>query len=97
VLGGSTNAFGIGPVLGVAIPLADRLALFPRVGIDFAWVWPAVGASANSITLVTVAPVLFFPAPHFFLGFGPDFRVDLHSTGARQTLLGLSSEIGGYF
>jgi len=31
------------------------------------------------------------------VGFGPDFRVDLHSTGARQTLLGLSSEIGGYF
>jgi len=96
VFGGSSNAFAFGPVLGVAIPLADRLALFPRVGIDFAWLWFPAG-SGNSITLVTVAPVLFFPAPHFFLGFGPNFQVDIHSSGAGQTLLGLSSEIGGYF
>jgi hypothetical protein len=97
LFGGSTNSFAIGPLLGVALPLADRVALFPRVGIDFSWLWPAVGASGNAITLVAVAPVLFFPAPHFFLGFGPNFQVDIHRTGATQTLLGLSSEIGGYF
>jgi len=46
---------------------------------------------------VAVAPVLFFPAPHFFLGFGPNFQVDLKRTGNTLTLLGLTSEIGGYF
>ena len=97
LLGGATNSFAIGPVLGVALPLADRVALFPRVEMDFSWLWPALGASGNAITLVTVAPVLFFPAPHFFLGFGPKFQVDIHRSGASQTLLGLTSEIGGYF
>ena len=97
LFGGSTNSFALGPLLGVAFPLADRVALFPRVGIDFSWLWPPVGASQNAITLVAVAPVLFFPAPHFFLGFGPNFQVDLKRTGATETLLGLTSEIGGYF
>jgi hypothetical protein len=97
LFGGSTNSFALGPILGVAVPLADRIALFPRVGIDFSWLWPPVGASQNAITLVAVAPLLFFPAPHFFLGFGPNFQVDLKRTGNTLTLLGLTSEIGGYF
>ena len=97
LFGGSINSFAFGPLLGVAVPLADRVALFPRVGIDFSWLWPPIAASQNAITLVAVAPVLFFPAAHFFLGFGPNFQVDLQRTGGTRTLLGLTSEIGGYF
>jgi len=47
------------------------------------------------------APFLLHPARHFFIGFGPDFYVDLsHTIGNgenNRTFIGASSIIGGWF
>lgn len=48
------------------------------------------------------APVLFHPAPHFFLGGGPFVSMDVYSkagrmNGYKETTFGLMSVVGGYF
>jgi hypothetical protein len=95
--GGSTNGLGLEPMLGIALPLADQAALFPRVSMNFSWFWPGAGPSGNAITARGFVPVLFFPAPHFFIGFGPEFSVDLNNSFGKQTAYGVTTEIGGYF
>ena len=46
------------------------------------------------------APLLIHPAPHFFVGFGPDFFIDLvHDVGPtenRRTYWGATSLVGGW-
>ena len=82
----------------MSIPLADKLALFPRFSIRFQWNLPdGGGSSLNLITLRGFAPVVFVPAPHFFLGFGPEFSADVSSSFGKETGFGVASEIGGWF
>jgi hypothetical protein len=95
--GGSAHILGFEPLVGFGVPLAEHLAFFPRVGIDFSWVFPSPGNSTNQITMRGFAPLLYIPAPHFYIGFGPAVSVDLHSSFATQTAFGFGSEIGGYF
>jgi hypothetical protein len=95
--GGSVHILGFEPLVGFGVPLADRVAFFPRVGIQFSWQFPSPGNSSNQITMVGFAPLLYIPAPHFYIGFGPTVGVDLDSSFAKQTAFGIASEIGGYF
>jgi hypothetical protein len=95
--GASAHILGLEPLVGFGVPVAEHLAFFPRVGIDFSWVFPSPGNSTNQITMRGFAPVLYIPAPHFYVGFGPTFSVDLDSSFAKETSFGLASEIGGYF
>jgi hypothetical protein len=97
-LGVSSHLVGIEPQLGSGIPLGDRASFFPRVGFGFNWISPQGGPSGYVLTMRAFAPVLYFPVPHFYLGFGPRFDVDVASdTFAKQTAYGVATEIGGYF
>ena len=64
-------------------------------GLDFLTFWN--GGSSTSMAIRVFAPVLFFPVPHFFIGFGPQFEVIAGGNSAGQWLTGALSEIGGYF
>jgi hypothetical protein len=89
------HALGVEPTLAVALPLADNVALFPRFGVEFSWAWSG-GNSANVTTLDGFVPLLFFPAPHFYLGIGPQLRIDVGGDN-RTTMVGFATEIGGWF
>jgi hypothetical protein len=95
--GGSFHVLGFEPVVGFGVPLADHVAFFPRMGIGFAWVLPSGGGSSHQITMLGNAPLLYIPAPHVYIGFGPTVAVDLDRSGGTGTTFGLASEIGGYF
>lgn len=95
VLQPASHQVGLEPEVGVAIPMGDSFALFPRVGIAVTWLFPQGFGTQRFTTLQAVAPVLFIPVPHFFLGFGPYLRMDPSRPSASQ--FGLASEIGGYF
>jgi hypothetical protein len=102
-----THVFTVEPQLGFSIPLGDRAALFPQIGVDYVHQWQSgmtlpggvvfVGGSSNLLTVRAFAPVLFVPVPHFFVGFGPQFSVVAAGTPSGQWLLGTTTEIGGYF
>jgi len=83
--------------VGFRIPLAERIAFFPRVGMAFSWQFPSPGNSTHRIFIDGYAPLLFIPAPHFYIGLGPALAVDVASSFAKLTQVGFTTEIGGYF
>lgn len=107
----SATSFGIAPTLALNVPIAERVSFLPALGVRIGSSTPfsIVGASHETQTRVTVqafAPMLFHVAPHFFLGAGPVFSLDVYasnlSSGARSgapktTSFGAQSIIGGWF
>ena len=93
----SIDALSISPEAGIAIPLGDRAAFFPRFGLESLTVWN--GGNSSFFAIRAFAPVLFFVAPHFYIGFGPDFLVTAAGPGGSPGTwnAGAMSEIGGYF
>jgi hypothetical protein len=85
----------VNPQVAIAIPMGDRAALFPRIGPQTTTVWN--GGSSTFFSIRGFAPVLLLPASHFYIGFGPQFEVIAAGTPSGQWLLGMMSEIGGYF
>jgi len=95
-VGTALHGVGFEPLVGFGVPLAPQVAFFPRVGMLFTWTF-SDGSSSNSITMEGFAPVLFIPAPHFYIGFGPQFSTRVVPSGNAMPTFGLVSEIGGYF
>jgi hypothetical protein len=95
--GVSVHSVGFDPAVGFGIPLAERIAFFPRVGMAFSWQFPSPGNSTHRIFIDGYAPLLFIPAPHFYIGLGPALAVDVASSFAKLTQVGFTTEIGGYF
>jgi hypothetical protein len=94
------HSVGFEPILGAAIPVADRVSLFPRFSMRFLWNLPGNGGpSLDLITIRGFAPLLFTLVPHFYIGFGPEFSTDVStsSVSTKETAFGLATEIGGYF
>ena len=94
------HSVGIEPILGAAIPLAERVSVFPRFSVRFLKNIPDNGASSlDLITMRGFAPLLFTPVPHFYIGFGPEFSTDVatSSVTTKETGFGVATEIGGYF
>jgi len=109
----SSLTFGMGPVVGLNVPLGDNLSLFPQFAI-----FAAVSNYKNDINGETFktehttgyvyleVPVLYH-VQNFFMGAGPYFATDMVSKysvdggtaedGSKDTSLGLSTTIGGWF
>jgi len=68
-----------------------------RAETNFGWQFPSPGNSTHRIFIDGYAPVLFIPVPHFYIGLGPALAVDVASSFAKQTQVGFTTEIGGYF
>jgi hypothetical protein len=96
----STTSFGGAPMAAAAFPLTERVAFFPQLEVNYLWQRVSGGGisqTSHSISLQGFAPLLFIPAPHFFLGFGPFLSWNVEGAGSGNFALGLNSQIGGYF
>ena len=104
-----SNHFAIGPRVGYNIPLSDRVSIWPKLGFSFSTtsVSTEQGATDADTTLVETegndgvalnifVPFMFFPAQHFFAGFGPFLDTDL-SGDNKVTSFGGRLTIGGWF
>jgi len=104
-LGHATN-IGASPGIGYALPLGQHLSLWPRVSADLGKTWYDAGdfgaATSVGLSFGALAPVLWHPADHFFIGLGPGISWQLdgerlaelkHSSKAFL----LMSTVGGYF
>jgi hypothetical protein len=95
------TGLGVGPRVGYDVPIADKISFWPKGGLGFS-VWSDQNASGSRVTAHVYAPFLFHPAPHFFVGLGPYFGVDLLSrwdgNAANRNLdFALSTTVGGWF
>ena len=108
-ISGDTTTFIIGPRIGYVLRLTDQLSFWPRLGIEYLHESISTGGndvSGSKVPLIVDAPVLWHPAPHFFVGAGLLFSTDLSSSvssgnlsmdASKTTRIGLEAMIGGYF
>lgn len=104
---GDTKAsgLGIGPSVGYALPLGEKLAFWPKLGIAYLKVNAEDGEeslSGSKLMIDLFAPLAIQPAEHFFIGIGPGFSTDLSSKmegedANKSTTVGVGSQVGGYF
>jgi Outer membrane protein beta-barrel domain len=96
--GVSATNIGIGPRIGYDLNLSSRFSFWPKAGLAFNHTATSVrdvDRSNDALAINLFAPFLFHPVEHFFMGFGPNFDVDL--TGdQKQTVLGARLVIGGW-
>jgi len=97
----SVAQFGLQPMAGVIAPLAERLSLFPQLGLGFTVQrtessgFPG-GTSTRAFGVASLfVPVVFAPVPHIFLGLGAFF--DVLFGPSTDTTYGVASTIGGWF
>ena len=89
----------MGPRVGYNVGINEQLSFWPKGGLVFSHSSSSPDDSSDSRTgLEIYAPLLFHPAPHFFLGGGPGLSTDLSSSGgAKTTTIRLESVVGGWF
>lgn len=96
----SKTSFGATPMAAAAFPLSERVAFFPQAGVSYSWLRDTssgLAQTSHSVILQGFAPLLFIPAPHFFLGFGPSLSWIVEGVDSNTVAVGLVSQIGGYF
>jgi hypothetical protein len=100
-----SNSFSVGPRVGYDVPLADHWSLWPQVYASTGAAWESDGSRAQSWGAGGYVPVLYHPAPHFFLGLGPSgATVYIPAVGNGQqvtpaltlTTYGLLATVGGW-
>jgi hypothetical protein len=92
-----STEIGLGPRVGYDIPLSDQVSIWPRVGVTIADLSVSGGGSTSSSTPIWIeayVPILWRPAPHFFVGFGPFLDVLTHD--GSSTLYGGRFTLGGW-
>jgi hypothetical protein len=105
----TTTSYGIAPRVGVDVPIASSLSLYPRAELGFGTLTQdetSTNSYENKHTISRVwvslyAPLLVHPAPHFFVGFGPLVLHELSSSDQyqkdnRRTTIGASLLLGGW-
>jgi hypothetical protein len=97
--GGHGTSFGIGPRAGYDIPFSALFSVWPKLGFSYSTTSSSVSGQPsvtnNNLALNIFVPVMLHPAPHFFLGFGPAFDVDLTGSIKTTTIAGRLT-IGGW-
>ncbi len=107
----STTTIGLLPRIGYNIPIGPTASIWPRASLAYVHysydtTGGAYSTSSYTASFILFVPVLFQPAPHFFIGGGPYLSTDLiskYESGgvsmdtAKTTSFGLLSTVGGYF
>jgi hypothetical protein len=94
-----TNADGtdrilLGARVSTNLDINDRFSFWPLAGLYFERTSADHGSTTNT-WLGVFAPFLFHLAPHFFVGAGPSFQLNL--SGPDGTQYGIDSVLGGWF
>ena len=90
---GGTKTLNLGARAGFNQPLTERFSFWPTAGIIGSYQF-GNGTSNSSAQLVVLAPFLYHPAQHFFLGAGPFLSYLVK--GGPDTQYGLDFVIGGW-
>jgi opacity protein-like surface antigen len=94
--GGNTpgsDTFGLTARAGYAFGINERFGVWPLGGLSVGHS-SAGHTSSTSTSVILYAPFMFHPAPHFFVGLGPSFRLKLSGDGNQ---FGIDSMLGGWF
>jgi hypothetical protein len=90
---GGTTTINLGARAGFNQVLTDRVSFWPTAGIIGTY-QSGNGSSSSQAQLVVLAPFLYHPVQHFFLGAGPFLSYLVK--GGPDTQYGLDFVIGGW-
>jgi hypothetical protein len=90
---GGTTTINLGARAGFNQPLTERFSFWPTAGIIGSY-QTGNGSSNSTAQLVVLAPFLYHPVQHFFLGAGPFLSYLVK--GGPDTQYGLDFVIGGW-
>jgi hypothetical protein len=90
---GGTTTVDLGARAGFNQALVDKVSFWPTAGIIGSF-QTGNGMSSSSAKLLVLAPFLYHPAPHFFVGAGPFLSYLVK--GGPDTQYGLDLVIGGW-
>lgn len=106
--GSSTTTFAIGPRVGYDLALTRIFTVWPKAGFSFrstnldtdetvveGETVPGQSDVSNALALNLFVPLMFHPAAHFFIGFGPALDVDLTGDNKATTIAGRLT-LGGW-
>ena len=108
----TTTTIGLLPRIGYNIPIGPTASIWPRASLAYLhYSYSTAGAAYDNsnytVSFIAFVPLLFQPAPHFFIGGGPYLSTDLiskYDSGGgvsgdtfKTTTFGLQSTVGGYF
>jgi hypothetical protein len=89
-----TNRFHVGGRVSTNLDINDRFSVWPLGGLFFQRA-SANHESTSNTWIGVFAPFLFHLAPHFFVGLGPSFQLNLQ--GPQGNEYGIDSVLGGWF
>ncbi len=92
--GDGSTRFDLGGRVSTNFDFNDRFGVWPLAGLFFERT-SATHTSTTNTWLELYAPFLFHLAPHFFVGVGPSFQLNLSGPDTNQ--IGVDSVIAGWF
>ena len=105
----TTTAVAFGGVVGYAMPIGERVYLWPIVGLTYGWAdveFGSISAMQKAVLVHGFAPVYVEPSEHFLVGIGPAFDTQVTSTssvdgesedGDKRTSFGVLGSLAGWF
>jgi hypothetical protein len=105
------TTIGLAPRVAYNISIGPTASIWPRASLGYRHKSSTsniggYSTSSYTVSFIAFVPVLFLPAPHFFIGGGPYLSTDLVSKfevmggsadATKTTELGVMSTLGGYF
>lgn len=82
----SVDTFFFGPRVGYNVTFDDHFSFWPTASISHFDTWISGGVHGQGFSVSGYAPLLYHPAPHFFVGVGPQLVTDLTSTSTSSSL-----------
>jgi len=102
----SASELGLLVRVGYSVAITDTTSIWPRVALGYDHKSGDLNGpqnvSANLVPFVVFVPIVFQPAPHFFIGGGPSYSTTLLSEvegvdQPRSSTIGIEATLGGYF
>ena len=88
---GAIFVFHVGPRVGYDLAVADKVSIWPQIGVDYRMFNQTVNASPQNATstssawgLTAMVPVLLHPAHGFFVGGGPVFYTEFSDSQSQS-------------
>ncbi len=98
----SSAEYGVAPRVGYDLPFSDSFSFWPKASVSYALARSSSGGVTTTTSYVgaqLIAPVLFHPVYHFYLGLGPQVGAGLWNSSnfANGVGYGVAFVMGGWF
>jgi hypothetical protein len=93
----STTGLGVGPRVGYFADFGRGVGLWPQFTYQLARTSPSRGTPKDTSSIQLSLPLVIEMVDHFFLATGPYYSQEVGSNRKNTDVIGISTQVGGYF